>query len=265
MPLLRSQAHQRIQKNPVLAQAYQRKRQIVDILTPIVQQEYANIDQWRQAQKQVQNFVQEWRKLTEATLAQDDYPRRCADYYMPLNQQSGELLDTFYEKSEQRLIRNIRHQQTRRLVRSRLKASSPRRIKCFGKIWWKPGSTSGFTPMPPVMFAARAERFKKEPAIDSTIRAKNQSRDARSALAEARKACQKRLAENLAYAVSIIAQSAGSDERGSAPAPLKPTPKSFKSTSQAGESQPSAQERLNHRFRRAYPTLSEAGDRAVGG
>ena len=246
--LFRSQAHQRIQKNPVLAQAYQRKRQIVDILTPIVQQEYANIDQWRQAQKQVQNFVQEWRKLTEATLAQDD-SREVRRYYMPLNQQFGELLDTFYEKSEQ-FNQEYRQQQTRRLV-EQAESLLTQTDKMLGKDVveaWKHFRAYASR------WLRRAERFKKEPAIATMYEKIHQMRER---LAEARKAYQKRLAENLERRIHILNQLDQMSE-GSAPAPLETYLEKLLEYEQAGEVLPSAQERLNHRFRQAIQRYLQA-------
>ncbi len=246
--LFRSQAHQRIQKNPVLAQAYQRKRQIVDILTPIVQQEYANIDQWRQAQKQVQNFVQEWRKLTEATLAQDD-SREVRRYYMPLNQQFGELLDTFYEKSE-KFNQEYRQQQTRRLV-EQAESLLTQTDKMLGKDVveaWK------YFRAYASRWLRRAERFKKEPAIATMYEKIHQMRER---LAEARKAYQKRLAENLERRIHILNQLDQMSE-GSAPAPLETYLEKLLEYEQAGEVLPSAQERLNHRFRQAIQRYLQA-------
>ena len=246
--LFRSQAHQRIQKNAVLAQAYQRKRQIVDILTPIVQQEYTNIDQWRQAQKQVQNFVQEWRKLTEATLAQDD-SREVRRYYMPLNQQFGELLDTFYEKSE-KFNQEYRQQQTRRLV-EQAESLLTRTDKMLGKDVveaWKHFRAYASR------WLRRAERFKKEPAIATMY---EKIHEMRERLAEARKAYQKRLAENLERRIHILNQLDQMSE-GSAPAPLETYLEKLLEYEQAGEVLPSAQERLNHRFRQAIQRYLQA-------
>jgi hypothetical protein len=246
--LFRSQAHQRIQKNTVLAQAYQRKRQIVDILTPIVQQEYANIDQWRQAQKQVQNFVQEWRKLTEATLAQDD-SREVRRYYMPLNQQFGELLDTFYEKSEQ-FNQEYRQQQTRRLA-EQAESLLTRTDKMLGKDVveaWKHFRAYASR------WLRRAERFKKEPAIATMY---EKIHEMRERLAEARKAYQKRLAENLERRIHILNQLDQMSE-GSAPAPLETYLEKLLEYEQAGEVLPSAQERLSHRFRQAIQRYLQA-------
>ncbi len=239
--LFRSQAHQRIQKNPVLAQAYQRKRQIVDILTPIVQQEYANINQWRQAQKQVQNFVQEWRKLTEATLTQDD-SREVRRYYMPLNQQFGELLDTFYEKSEQ-FNQEYRQQQIRRLV-DQAESFLGQTDKMIGKDVveaWKHFRAYASR------WLRRAERFKKESPIATMY---EKIHEMRERLAEARKAYQKRLAENLERRIHILNQLDQMSE-GPTPALLEAYIEKLLEYEQAGEVLPSAQERLNHRFRQA--------------
>lgn len=239
--LFRSQAHQRIQKNPVLAQAYQRKRQIVDILTPIVQQEYANINQWRQAQKQVQNFVQEWRKLTEATLTQDD-SREVRRYYMPLNQQFGELLDTFYEKSEQ-FNQEYRQQQIRRLV-DQAESFLGQTDKMIGKDVveaWKHFRAHASR------WLRRAERFKKESTIATMY---EKIHGMRERLAEARKAYQKRLAENLERRIHILNQLDQMSE-GPTPALLEAYIEKLLEYEQAGEVLPSAQERLNHRFRQA--------------
>ncbi len=239
--LFRSQAHQRIQKNPVLAQAYQRKRQIVDILTPIVQQEYANINQWRQAQIQVQNFVQEWRKLTEATLTQDD-SREVRRYYMPLNQQFGELLDTFYEKSEQ-FNQEYRQQQIRRLV-DQAERFLTQTDKMIGKDVveaWKHFRAYASR------WLRRAERFKKESSIATMY---EKIHEMRERLAEARKAYQKRLAENLERRIHILNQLDQMSE-GPTPASLGAYIEKLLEYEQAGEVLPSAQERLNHRFRQA--------------
>jgi len=239
--LFRSQVHQRIQKNPVLAQAYQRKKQIIELLTPIVQQEYTNIEQWRQAQKQVQNFVREWRKLTESTLAQDD-SREVRRYYMPLNQQFGELLDTFYAKSEQ-FNQEYRRQQVRRLVEQGESLLS-RTEKLLNKDVieaWKHFRAHASR------WVQRARRFKKEPPI-AAIYDKLQAM--RERLAEARKAYLKRLSENLERRIHILNQLDQMSE-GPSPAPLETYIQKLLEYEEAGEVPPSAQERLNHRYRQA--------------
>jgi len=239
--LFRSQVHQRIQKNPVLAHAYQRKKQIIELLTPIVQQEYTNIEQWRQAQKQVQNFVREWRKLTEATLAQDD-SREVRRYYMPLNQQFGELLDTFYAKSEQ-FNQEYRRQQVRRLVEQGESLLS-RTEKLLNKDVieaWK------YFRAHASRWVQRARRFKKEPPIAAMY---DKLQAMRERLAEARKAYLKRLSENLERRIHILNQLDQMSE-GSSPAPLETYIQKLLEYEQAGEVLPSAQERLNHRYRQA--------------
>jgi predicted DNA-binding protein YlxM (UPF0122 family)/uncharacterized phage-associated protein len=239
--LFRSQVHQRIQKNPVLAQAYQRKKQIIELLTPIVQQVYTNIEQWRQAQKQVQNFVREWRKLTEATLAQDD-SREVRRYYMPLNQQFGELLDTFYAKSEQ-FNQEYRRQQVRRLVEqgeSLLSQTEKLLNKDVIEAWKHFRAHAS-------RWVQRARRFKKEPPI-AAIYDKLQA--LRERLAEARKAYLKRLSENLERRIHILNQLDQMSE-GHSPAPLETYIQKLLEYEQAGEVLPSAQERLNHRYRQA--------------
>jgi hypothetical protein len=239
--LFRSQVHQRIQKNPVLAQAYQRKKQIIELLTPIVQQEYTNIEQWRQAQKQVQNFVREWRKLTEATLAQDD-SREVRRYYMPLNQQFGELLDTFYAKSEQ-FNQEYRRQQVRRLVEqgeSLLSQTEKLLNKDVVEAWKHFRAHAS-------RWVQRARRFKKEPPITAMY---DKMQAMRERLAEARKAYLKRLSENLERRIHILNQLDQMSE-GPSPAPLETYIQKLLEYEQAGEVLPSAQERLNHRYRQA--------------
>jgi hypothetical protein len=239
--LFRSQAHQRIQKNPVLAQAYQRKKQIIELLTPIVQQEYTNIEQWRQAQKQVQNFVREWRKLTESTLAQDD-SREVRRYYVPLNQQFGELLDTFYEKSEQ-FNQEYRRQQVRRLVEqgeSLLSQTEKLLNKDVVEAWKHFRAHAS-------RWVQRARRFKKEPPITAMY---DKLQAMRERLAEARKAYLKRLSENLERRIHILNQLDQMSE-GPSPAPLETYIQKLLEYEQAGEVLPSAQERLNHRYRQA--------------
>ncbi len=239
--LFRSQAHQRIQKNPVLAQAYQRKRQIIDLLTPIVNQEYANIEQWRQAQKQVQSFVYEWRKLTESTLSQDD-SREVRRYYMPLNQQFGELLDNFYEKSEQ-FNKQYRQQQIRRLVEQAEHTLSQTEKLLSKEVTeaWKLFRAQASR------WLRRAQRFKKEEAIAAMY---DKLTSMRGRLAEARKAYQKRLSENLERRIHILNQLDQMSE-GSTPAPLEAYIEKLLEYENAGEVLPSAQERLNHRYRQA--------------
>ncbi len=239
--LFRSQVHQRIQKNPVLAQAYQRKKQIIELLTPIVQQEYTNIEQWRQAQKQVQNFVREWRKLTEATLAQDD-SREVRRYYMPLNQQFGELLDTFYAKSEQ-FNQEYRRQQVRRLVEQgeRLLSQTEKLLNKDVTEAWK------YFRAHASRWVQRARRFKKEPPIAALY---DKLQAMRERLAEARKAYLKRLSENLERRIHILNQLDQMSE-GPSPAPLETYIQKLLEYEQAGEVLPSAQERLNHRYRQA--------------
>jgi hypothetical protein len=239
--LFRSQAHQRIQKNPVLAQAYQRKKQIIELLTPIVQQEYTSIEQWRQSQKQVQNFVREWRKLTESTLAQDD-SREVRRYYMPLNQQFGELLDTFYEKSEQ-FNQEYRRQQVRRLVEqgeSLLSQTEKLLNKDVVEAWKHFRAHAS-------RWVQRARRFKKEPPITAMY---DKLQAMRERLAEARKAYLKRLSENLERRIHILNQLDQMSE-GPSPAPLETYIQKLLEYEQAGEVLPSAQERLNHRYRQA--------------
>ncbi len=239
--LFRSQVHQRIQKNPVLAQVYQRKKQIIELLTPIVQQEYTNIEQWRQAQKQVQNFVREWRKLTEATLAQDD-SREVRRYYMPLNQQFGELLDTFYAKSEQ-FNQEYRRQQVRRLVEQgeRLLSQTEKLLNKDVVEAWKHFRAHASR------WVQRARRFKKEPPIAALY---DKLQAMRERLAEARKAYLKRLSENLERRIHILNQLDQMSE-GPSPAPLETYIQKLLEYEEAGEVPPSAQERLNHRYRQA--------------
>ncbi len=246
--LFRSQAHQRIQKNPILAQAYQRKKQIIDLLLPIVNQEYASIEQWSQAQKQVQNFVREWRKLTESTLSQDD-SREVRRYYMPLNQQFGELLDTFYEKSEQ-FNKQYRQQQIRRLVEeaenllsqtekllSKEVIEAWKHFRAYASRWLR-----------------RAHRFKKDDPIAAMY---DKLMGMRERLSEARKAYQKRLSENLERRIHILNHLDQMSE-GATPAPLEAYIEKLLEYEQAGEVLPSAQERLNHRYRQAMQRYLQA-------
>ncbi len=239
--LFRSQAHQRIQKNPVLAQAYQRKKQIVELLAPIVNREYANIEQWRQAQKQVQNFIQEWRKLTESTLSQDD-SKEVRRYYAPLNQQFGELLDHFYEKSEQ-FSQEYRQQQVRRLkeqgetiynqvekLLTKDVIEAWKTYKAYASRWWR-----------------RAQRLRKEAELSAMY---DKLESLRSRLIEARKVHQKVLSENLERRIHILNQLDQMSE-GASPAVLETYLEKLLEYEQAGEVLASAQERLGHRHRQA--------------
>ncbi len=246
--LFRSQVHQRIQKNPILAQAYQRKKQIIDLLTPIINQDYTSIEQWAQAQKQVQSFVREWRKLTESTLSQDD-SREVRRYYMPLNQQFGELLDAFYEKSEQ-FNKQYRQQQIRRLVEEgeNLLSQTEKLLSKDVIEAWKHFRAYASR------WLRRAHRFRKEEPIAAMY---EKLMGMRERLSEARKAYQKRLSENLERRIHILNQLDQMSE-GPTPAPLEAYIEKLLEYEQAGEVLPSAQERLSHRYRQAIQRYLQA-------
>jgi hypothetical protein len=168
---------------------------------------------------------------------------------MPLNQQFGELLDTFSEKSEQ-FNQEYRQQQTRRLV-EQAESLLTQTDKMLGKdvveAWKHFRAYSS-------RWLRRAERFRKEPAIATMY---EKIHEMRERLAEARKAYQKRLAENLERRIHILNQLDQMSE-GSAPAPLETYLEKLLEYEQAGEVLPSAQERLNHRFRQAIQRYLQA-------
>ncbi|MCS7189788.1 MAG: DUF349 domain-containing protein, partial [Bacteroidia bacterium] len=112
--LFRSQAYQRVQRDPILQEAYRRKKQIIELLSPLVEKDFSSVEEWKQANKQVKEYIKEWRKLTERSIMQDD-SREVRRFYAPLNQQFGELLDKFSEKSE-RFNKEYRLQQLRKLI-----------------------------------------------------------------------------------------------------------------------------------------------------
>ncbi len=239
--LFRSQVYQRIQKNPVLLQAYQRKKQIIELLTPLVEREYKTLDEWRTAQKQVQGLVREWRKLTEATLAQDD-SKEVRRHYSALNQRFGELLDTFYEKSEH-FSREYRQQQIRRLKeqgQSILAQTEKLLKKDLSEAWRHFHSYA-------TQWRRRGQRFSKEPELQALYQ---ELQTMRQKLVAARKAREKELNDNLEKRIHLLNELDQLSEAAK-PASLDAYIEKILAYEQAGEVTPSAQERLNHRLRQA--------------
>lgn len=246
--LFRSQVYQRIQKNQVLFQAYQRKKQIIELLTPLVEREYKSLEEWRGAQKQVRELILEWRRLTEATLAQDD-SKEVRRHYSALNQRFGELLDQFYEKSEH-FSREYRLQQIRRLKeqgQSILSQTEKLLKKDLAEAWRHFHSYA-------MQWRRRAQRFSKEPDIQ---RLYEELQAMRQQLIAARKAREKVLNENLERRIHLLNEL---DQLSDAakPAPLEAYLEKLLSYEQAGEVAPSAQERLNHRLRQAIQRYLQA-------
>ncbi|MEN2992795.1 MAG: DUF349 domain-containing protein [Bacteroidia bacterium] len=158
--LFRSQAYQRVQKNPILQETYRRKKQIIELLQPLVERAYASLEEWKQVNQKVREFIREWRSLTEKSLAQDD-SREVRRFYAPLNQQFSELLDQFHEKSE------VFSQQYREKQLARLKEIGQEFLKKAEKLLKKGDPVEGlrlYRAQFPV-WRRRFQRFQKEPEI----------------------------------------------------------------------------------------------------
>ncbi|MCX7606667.1 MAG: DUF349 domain-containing protein [Bacteroidia bacterium] len=239
--LFRSQAYQRVQKNPVLQETYRRKRQIIEILRPLVERPYASLDEWKQANKQVRELIQEWRSLTERSLAQDD-SKEVRRFYAPLNQQFSDLLDAFNEKSES-FNQEYRRQQLNRLVESgkrliqevqnQLKkdlAEAVRRYRAQVALWKR-----------------RAHRFQKEAPIADTLR---QILELGEKLREAQKAHLQKLNENLEKRILLLNQLDELGEQATAEK-LAEFVERLVEYEQVGDIAPSHRERLQNRQRQA--------------
>ncbi len=240
--LFRSQAYQRVQKNPVLQETYRRKRQIIELLRPLVEKTYASVEEWKAANKQVREYIQEWRTLTEKSLKEDD-SREVRRFYATLNQQFSELLDTFNEKSEA-FNEAYRRQQVQRLVDSGKKViqevekllskdleEAVRRYRAQVALWKR-----------------RAHRFQKEEAAIAELYTQLEALGNR--LREAQRAYNQELARNLEKRVALLNQL---DELGqqATPEKLDVFIQKLLEYEEVGKVAPSHRERLHHRQRQA--------------
>ncbi len=240
--LFRSQAYQRIQKNPVLQEAFRRKRQIIELLRPLVEREYNSLEEWKETNQQVRQYVREWRTLTEKSLAQDD-SKEVRRFYAPLNQQFSELLDTFNEKSEAFSQEYRRKQITRLAERGRRIIRDVQKILKGGNI----GEALRVYRSQVTPWKRRAHRFRSEAVIAEVLQ---QLIELGTQLREARKAYLQKLNENLEKRIQLLNQM---DELGehATPAKLEEFVAKLVEYEQAGEVAPSHKERLMHRQRQA--------------
>ncbi len=239
--LFRSQAYQRVQKDPVLQEAYRRKTQILEVLRPLVEREYASLEAWKEANRQVRELVQEWRAQTERSLGQDD-SKEVRRFYAPLNQQFSELLDTFNEKSE-RFNQEYRNQQLKRIADSGKKliqevqnllqkdlSEAVRRYRAQVALWKR-----------------RAHRFHNEAAIAAVIQELNALGEK---VREAQKAHAQKLNENLERRIELLNRL---DELGqhATPETLDAFIETLMAYDQAGEVAPTHRDRLHNRHKQA--------------
>ncbi|MEN3040904.1 MAG: hypothetical protein ABDH66_05135 [Bacteroidia bacterium] len=240
--LFRSQAYQRIQKNPILQETFRRKRQIIELLRPLVEKEYKNLEEWRQTNQQVRQYVKEWRTLTEKSLAQDD-SKEVRRFYAPLNQQFSELLDTFNEKSEA-FSQEYRRKQIARIadmgrkivkeVQKYLKANNVlEAVRVF---------RSQMAP-----WKRRAHRFRTESVISEVGQ---QLAELSNQLREAQKAYTQKLNENLEKRIHLLNEMDELSEQATRDK-LDQFVAKLVEYEQAGEVAPSHRERLLNRQRQA--------------
>lgn len=249
--LFRSQAYQRIQKNPVLQETFRRKRQIVDLLRPLVEREYKSLDEWKEANSQVRQYVREWRTLTEKSLAQDD-SKEVRRFYAPLNQQFSELLDTFNEKSET-FSQEYRRKQIartadmgRQIIRDVQKQLKNNDIAEAVRIY-----RSQVAP-----WKRRAHRFLSEESIAEVTQ---QLSELGNQLREAQKAYNQKLNEHLEKRIHLLNQMDELGEQATAEK-LEEFIAKLMEYEQAGEVAPSHRERLLNRQRQAvHRFLTNAG------
>ncbi|MCX8111855.1 MAG: hypothetical protein N3E49_01460 [Bacteroidia bacterium] len=240
--LFRSQAYQRVQKNPILQDTFRRKRQILELLRPLVERTYQTPDEWKEANRQVRQYVREWRTLTEKSLAQDD-SKEVRRFYAPLNQQFSELLDTFNEKSEA-FSQEYRRKQINRLVevgrqiirevQKHMKGNDiPEAVKIY---------RSRVAP-----WKRRAHRFQAEPPIAEVTQ---QLSEVGAQLREAQKAYARKLNEHLEKRIHLLNQMDELSEQAK-PEKLEEFVAKLMEYDQAGEVAPSHRERLLNRQRQA--------------
>ncbi|MCS6895352.1 MAG: hypothetical protein NZZ60_04290 [Bacteroidia bacterium] len=240
--LFRSQAYQRIQKNPVLQETFRRKRQIVELLRPLVEREYKTLEDWRQANQQARQYVKEWRTLTEKSLAQDD-SKEVRKFYAPLNQQFSELLDRFNEKSE------VFSQEYRRKQISRMESMGRQIIKDVQK-HLKANNILEAVRLFRSQIAPwkrRAHRFQGEPAITEVSQ---QLAELGQQLREAQKAYTQKLNEHLEKRIHLLNEMDELSEQATADK-LDLFIAKLMEYEQAGEVAPSHRERLLNRQRQA--------------
>ncbi|MCS7296692.1 MAG: hypothetical protein RMK19_04270 [Bacteroidia bacterium] len=239
--LFRSQAYQRIQKNPILQETFRRKRQIIELLRPLVEKSFSSLEEWKQVNRQIRQYVRDWRSLTEKSLAQDD-SKEVRKFYAPLNQQFSELLDIFNEKSEsfseeyrRRQIARISEmgQQIIKEVQKRLKSNILDAVQFY---------RAQIGP-----WRRRAHRLLKEPSIAAVA---DQLKALREQLQSSQKAYLQKLSDNLEKRIHLLNQM---DELGEQATPDKLDAFIAKllEYEQAGEVAPSHRERLLNRQRQA--------------
>lgn len=248
--LFRSQAYQRVQKDPVLQEAFRRKNQILERLRPLVNRDYDSLEAWKEANRQVRELVREWRAQTERSLGQDD-SKEVRRFYAPLNQQFSELLDAFNEKSE-RFNQEYRNQQIRRIVDLGKKliqevqnllqkdlSEAVRRYRAQVALWKR-----------------RAHRFRNEPAVAEVLRELTALGEK---VREAQKAHMQKLNENLERRIELLnrldelGQNATADTLGAFIETLI-------AYEQAGEVAPAHRDRLHNRHKQAIQRfLSTSG------
>jgi hypothetical protein len=248
--LFRSQAYQRVQKNPVLQETYRRKRQIIELLRPLVEKEYHTVEEWKQTNRQVREYIQEWRSLTERSLAQDD-SKEVRRFYAPLNQQFSELLDSFNEKSET-FNQEYRRQQLNKLVENGKKLvqevqnllkkdlnEAVQRYRAQVALWKR-----------------RAHRFQKEASIVELTQQINELGDK---VREAQKAHAQKLNENLEKRILLLNQLDEFGQQATADK-LNDFIEKLIEYEQVGDVAPTHRERLHNRQKQAVQRfISAAG------
>ncbi|MCS7152829.1 MAG: DUF349 domain-containing protein [Bacteroidia bacterium] len=240
--LFRSQAYQRVQKNPILQETFRRKRQILELLRPLVEREYKSLEEWKDANTQVRQYVREWRTLTEKSLAQDD-SREVKRLYAPLNQQFSELLDTFNEKSEA-FSQEYRRKQIARIIEmgQQIIQDVQKRLKNNNVLEAVKVFRSKISP-----WNRRAHRFRSESTVEDIRRQLN---ELSTQLREAHRAYLQKLNEHLEKRIHLLNQL---DELSGQAKPEKLSEFIAKliEYEQAGEVAPSHRERLLNRQRQA--------------
>lgn len=246
--LFRSQAYQRVQKDPVLQEAYRRKNQILELLRPLVAREYASLDAWKEANRQVRELVREWRAQTERSLGQDD-SKEVRRFYAPLNQQFSELLDTFNEKSE-RFNQEYRSQQIRRIVDLGKKL-----IQEVQNLLQKDlsGAVQRYRAQV-ALWKRRAHRFHNEPAVAEVLQELSALGEK---VREAQKAYVQKLNENLERRIELLNRL---DELGqnAIPESLDAFIETLIAYDQAGEVAASHRDRLHNRHKQAIQRFLSA-------
>ncbi|MGQ9864030.1 MAG: DUF349 domain-containing protein [Bacteroidia bacterium] len=191
---IRSSLHEKIQKNPIFNETLKAKKALLDKLSPLVERNFENLDEWKKTHLLVTRLMKEWKQLTQKVRSVED-SRYVRQYFSGVEARYNELLDKFFEKSES-FSESFKKQQIEVLTRIAKKLIALAEVpeNEISKAYRNFQKSSE-------KWLSRVKRFSQEPSIQNLIR---QVEEAEKNLKARRQGHVEKLSANVETRIAIL-------------------------------------------------------------